>query len=105
MNAAQEIILRFGGASSLARLLGKTPSMVQYWARTGLIPAKWQSALLALAREHGIPLTPRDFIQPSEDRQQAIEIESGVPFTGEWRGILSIGGLELPVSFRLSAVH
>lgn len=107
MSTAQAIIQRFGGASALARLLGKTPGAIQYWARVGTIPARWQVALLALAREQGIDLTPSDFIpEPSNlNGQSEYGGEIGLPREAEWQGVLTIGGFELPVSFRLTAVR
>jgi hypothetical protein len=61
---AKYIIDKFGGQSALAVLLGKTQSTVGYWAKTGVIPAKWQSKLLSLALENSIELAPSDFIGP-----------------------------------------
>jgi hypothetical protein len=61
---AREIIERFGGQSALATLLGKGQSTVSYWAKTGIIPARWQPKLLSLASEHGISLAPDDFMGP-----------------------------------------
>lgn len=61
MNAAQEIIQRFGGQSALAQLLGKGQSTVSYWAKTGIIPAKWRPKLLQLASEKSVNLLPAEF--------------------------------------------
>lgn len=61
MNARQ-IIDKFGGQSALATLLGKGQSTVAYWAKSGVIPAKWQSKLLALGAENGIAIAPSDFM-------------------------------------------
>lgn len=107
MGTAQEIIQRFGGASALARQLGKTPGAVQYWARVGTIPARWQATLLALARDQGIDLSPSDFIpEPSTVDGESIHGgEISFPREAEWQGVLTIGGFELPVSFRLTAVR
>jgi hypothetical protein len=62
MNTAENIIAKFGGQSALAELLGKGQSTVQHWAKVGLIPAKWQTTILDLARSHGILLSPSDFM-------------------------------------------
>lgn len=62
MQSAEIVIGKFGGQTALARLLGKGQSTVQHWAKSGQIPAKWQSELLRLARERGIDLSPGDFI-------------------------------------------
>jgi myo-inositol-1-phosphate synthase len=74
-NAAEQIIGRFGGQSSLANRLGRRQSTVQHWAKTGRIPAQWHKPLLKLAQEKGIALEPRDFvatdmpvIEPSDGR-------------------------------------
>jgi hypothetical protein len=60
---AKEIIEKFGGQTALAKLIGKGQSTVAYWAKTGVIPARWQASLLALATQHGISLTARDFVE------------------------------------------
>lgn len=92
MATTPEIIERFGGQSALARLIGKGPSTVQYWAKTGRIPSKWQPKLLELAASEGISLEPSelgpDLPEPvAEDR----------PPMALWAGILPIGENELPV--------
>ncbi|MRR56611.1 MAG: cell filamentation protein Fic [Deltaproteobacteria bacterium] len=59
---AKQIIEKFGGQSALARLIGKGQTTVAYWARTGIIPAKWHETLLSLAAEQGIKLAADDLI-------------------------------------------
>ncbi|WCT14558.1 P63C domain-containing protein [Mucilaginibacter jinjuensis] len=61
MNAAQNIIEKFGGQTELAQLIGKGQSTIAHWAKTGLIPAKWRTHLLSLAEQKGIDLTSEDF--------------------------------------------
>jgi hypothetical protein len=61
---AREIIDKFGGQTALASLLGKGQSTIAYWARSGAIPAKWQTPLLHLAEARGIPLSAADFMLP-----------------------------------------
>src|SRR6185295_10135523 len=63
---AREIIDRFGGQSALARLIGKGQSTVAYWAKSGVIPAKWQSQLLEIAKTNFVSLTPSDFVSGQE---------------------------------------
>ena len=63
---AEFVIAKFGGQSALARLVGKGQSTVQHWAKSGQIPAQWQSKLLEVARERGIALKPADFMSPAE---------------------------------------
>lgn len=97
MDTAQRVIEKFGGQSALAHLLGKSPSTVQYWAKTGTIPAKWQGQILALAREHGVQLYSGDFINdPEFEAQVASDAELPTP-VAQWPGILKIGSVELPV--------
>ncbi len=60
--AATNVIEKFGGQSALARLLGKGPSTVRYWAHAGTIPAKWHPVLLRLAEERGVDLQPSDLL-------------------------------------------
>src|SRR2546430_2601049 len=62
-NPADRVIRRFGGQTVLARLLGRRQSTVEHWAATGRIPAQWHEPLMALARERGIPLEARDFME------------------------------------------
>ena len=57
------VIGKFGGQTALARLLGKSQSTIQHWAKSGRIPAKWQPELLRLARERGIDLAFSDFVE------------------------------------------
>ncbi|RJP67994.1 MAG: hypothetical protein C4535_09815 [Comamonadaceae bacterium] len=59
---ARDIIDLFGGQSALATALDKGQSTVAYWAKVGVIPAKWHPTLLSLARERGIGLTAGDFV-------------------------------------------
>ncbi len=71
MNPAQDIIGKFGGQTALARFIGKRPSTVQHWASSGVIPARWHSMLLDLARTQGVDLAPSDFVQVSTESRLA----------------------------------
>ncbi|HEY2651857.1 MAG TPA: inositol-3-phosphate synthase [Solirubrobacteraceae bacterium] len=64
-NPAERVIRRFGGQSALATLLGRRQSTVEHWAQTGRIPAQWHQPLLALARQRGISLEAKDFVEIS----------------------------------------
>jgi hypothetical protein len=97
MNSAQSVILKFGGQSALARLIGKRQGTVAYWSRSGKIPAKWQSELLELAASNGVELSAKDFM----DSPGTKTIEHGgkhpkLPKAIHW-GTLPIGDAELPV--------
>src|SRR5947209_10227767 len=81
-NPAERVIRRFGGQSALAQLLGKRQSTVEHWARTGRIPAQWHHALLELARQRGIILEARDFVETSKHH---IEPAAGT------LGVLTVG--------------
>ena len=105
MRTASEIIAQFGGPSALARLLGKTPSTVAYWGRTGVIPARWQATVLMLAKQQGIHLSPQDFIRPADDDVQVLNVEPASQSGIELRGFIKVGDLEVPISFRLDAVR
>jgi DNA-binding transcriptional regulator YdaS (Cro superfamily) len=94
MASTAEIIERFGGQSALARLIGKGPSTVQYWAKADRIPAKWQTKLLELAQEHGIRLEPQE-LGPQAPATPGDELER-IP-EALWAGILPVGSNELPV--------
>ncbi len=61
MNAAQKIVEKFGGQSALASLIGKGQSTVNYWTKTGVIPAKWRPIVLKLAESQNVNITAADF--------------------------------------------
>ena len=65
---AERVIRRFGGQSALAALLGRRQSTVEHWASTGRIPAQWHQPLMSLARQRGVILEAKDFVdsQPQE---------------------------------------
>jgi hypothetical protein len=67
---AREIIEVFGGQSALAELVGKGQSTVAYWAKTGVIPARWQPKLLMIALNKGLPLSAKDFVDAPAPRQE-----------------------------------
>lgn len=73
MGAANSIIQKFGGQSALAKLLNKKQSTVQHWAKTGIIPAKWQATLIEIASRNGIDLTPGDFVVVKSNTTVSIE--------------------------------
>jgi hypothetical protein len=79
MNSAQKVIEKFGGQTALARLLGKRQSMVQYWAKTGIIPAKWHSHLLKIAMVEGIGLQPIEFIDIVSTEISGLEVMPAEP--------------------------
>ncbi len=58
------VILLFGGARPLARLLGKSSSTIVKWQDSvdGHIPSKNHVALLNLAKKRNIELTTSDLI-------------------------------------------
>jgi hypothetical protein len=87
MNAAQKVIAKFGGQSALAGLIGKRQSTVQHWAKTGIIPVKWQTMLLDIARQQGLLLTPSDFL-PKQD--MVVTDNYSLPIA-RWPGVLIIG--------------
>lgn len=60
-SSAQRIIAKFGGQTSLAKLIGRSQSTVQHWAKSGSIPAKWQQRILDIATERGISISRADF--------------------------------------------
>lgn len=113
MNNAKIIVDKFGGQSALAKLIGKGQSTVQYWAHTGIIPARWQPELLRLAKENNIDLIPSDFMpepttintnnnsklsvvahpKPINPRQQTLDlgISKQIEIDGVGMGVLSNG--------------
>jgi myo-inositol-1-phosphate synthase len=81
-NPAQRVIRRFGGQSALAQSLGRRQSTVEHWAGTGRIPAQWHQPLLALARERGINLEARDFMESSQHQIAPADGRLGVLLVG-----------------------
>jgi hypothetical protein len=68
---AARVIDKLGGATSVSTYLGLSISTVCRWTypreaggTAGLIPARWQHPLMAMAREHGVQLGPEDFFEP-----------------------------------------
>lgn len=59
---AKAIIEKFGGQTTLAKLLGKGQSTIAYWAKAGVVPARWHGPLLDLALRNGVPLSAHDFL-------------------------------------------
>ncbi|MDO8717197.1 MAG: bifunctional 3,4-dihydroxy-2-butanone-4-phosphate synthase/GTP cyclohydrolase II [Dehalococcoidales bacterium] len=76
MNTAERVIKKFGTQTQLAKLIGKRQSTVQHWAKTGIIPSKWQGFLLNLADANGIPLTSKDFINNDRPDEQSSALSS-----------------------------
>ncbi len=93
MNPARNVIDKFGGQSALARLIDRDSRTVHNWARTGVIPAKWQGRLLNLARERNVNLSTADFFGDSLPPRK--KNETGKPFA-EWPGFLEFGDREVP---------
>lgn len=93
MSVAERVISKFGGQVALATAIGKRQSTVQHWKKTGLIPARWQSTLLQVARERGIDLGPSDFIESTNVPVPGYESD-GLP-VARWPGTLSIGLAEI----------
>lgn len=98
MNSAQRVIGKFGGQSALAGLLAKSPSTVQHWAKSGIIPAKWHGPILALAKDRGVELYPGDFLESASDSASGLgQDRPCLPPVARWPGTLRIGDVELPV--------
>ena len=93
MTPAQTIIQRFGSQTALAEALGKPQSTVQYWNRTGTIPAKWHPVILKAAQVCGIEIAPSDFAISTDAASHEL---SGSP-VARWPGQLSVGDQEIPV--------
>ena len=92
MNPAEIVISKFGGQSAVAVALGKRQSTVQYWAKTGVVPARWHSQLLAAAQKAAIDLSPGDLVQVPE----VLPAAPTKPIA-KWWGDLQIGEAEIPV--------
>ena len=95
-NSAEQIVNRFGGQSALASLLGRRQSTVQHWVKTGRIPSQWHKALLQLAREKGVSLEAKDFVN-----QERLNI---APAKGKL-GILVVGLGAVTTTFIAGVEH
>lgn len=92
--SARTVIDKFGGQTALAELIGKGQSTVAYWAKTGVIPARWQPKLLQMAVEKGLDLQPSDFLSPVKSEVLMAE-ENAAPKATHW-GELAIGDTQIP---------
>ncbi len=95
MNAAKQIVEKFGGQSALASLLSRNQSTIQHWTKTGTIPAKWHSALLNLATQQGLDLSPGDFLSTPAEVDPVVGEIGNIPKATHW-GDLTIGDAVLP---------
>jgi myo-inositol-1-phosphate synthase len=82
LNPAERIIRRFGGQTTLASLLGRRQSTVEHWASTGRIPAQWQQPLMSIARERGVVVEPKDFVETQAPALAPAEGKVGVMLVG-----------------------
>lgn len=67
MSVAKVIVDKFGGQTALAAAIGKGQSLISYWVKTGNIPSKWHSHIMAVAQQKGISLEWLDFIPGESD--------------------------------------
>src|SRR4051794_14891318 len=96
MSVASNVVAKFGGPGAVAKAIGKGPSTVSYWLKTGSIPSKWQGKLLDLAKEKSISLYPDDFIaDPSDGAELTEEPTAELPVATHW-GELTIGNSVIP---------
>ena len=96
LNPAQRVIARFGGQSALAALLGRRQSTIEHWASTGRVPAQWHQPLMSLARDRGVALEARDFVN-AEAHQIA-------PARGRL-GIMTVGLGAVATTFMAGVEH
>ena len=93
MNAAKNVVAKFGGPAALSKMIDKGQSTIAYWTKTGTIPAKWHSILLRLASDQGIQLSANDFIN-SPDQTEEANFDN-IPKATHW-GELEIGNISIP---------
>jgi hypothetical protein len=92
MNAAQRIISRFGGQTALAEAVHTKQSTIQYWAKTGTIPAKWHRKIAEAAVRRGINLSAGDFSPLASIDDHGLP----APPEARWPGVLTVADDELP---------
>jgi len=90
MNAARDVIDKFGGQSALSTLIVKPQSTIAYWAKTGTIPAKHHSAVLNAAAANGISLSAAELV----NAPVRSEVTTQLP-TARYEGVLPLGNEEL----------
>jgi len=92
MSSVQNVIQKFGSQTALAEALGRPQSTIQYWNKTGSIPAKWHKPILEAASAIGITLSPADITAPPVDLRVSVKAP-----TAKWPGLLPVGEQEIPV--------
>lgn len=61
--STKDVITRLGGMRKLSQMLGhQNHTTVQGWWDRGVIPARQQALVLALAEREGVPLSAADLI-------------------------------------------
>jgi hypothetical protein len=91
MNAAQHIVAKFGSQTALAEALGRPQQTIQYWTKTGLIPAKWHLPIINAATDRGILIDPKDFMVLNSDTSISIQ-----PPEAKWPGVIELNDVEIP---------
>ena len=81
---AKDIVAKFGTQTAVAAMLGINQSSVAHWIKTGVVPAKWHSTLLACATERGIELGAGDFVATPARRKPA------TPVSNEINGLVAV---------------
>lgn len=92
MGIAQKIISTFGGQTALAESLHTKQSTVQYWARTGNIPAKWHRSIIEAAVLRGLPIVGGDLVRGGV----VSPVESYRIPEAKWPGLLPVQEDEVP---------
>ena len=98
MNAAKNVVAKFGGTACLSEVIGKGQSTTSYWTKTGTIPAKWHPVLLQAAANRSIDLSPSDFLEVAPvHAEDEIEADGSkrLPKATHW-GELPLGGASIP---------
>lgn len=87
MTVTERVVQKFGGQSALASALGITQPAVNYWKRTGNIPAKWHAKIMRVAAERGISVTAADLVATPDE---PVEVIDALPHAVA-RGDLTVG--------------
>jgi hypothetical protein len=58
------VLARFGNVRQAAAAIGRSPSVIQYWRKTGRIPAQAQASVLDAAQQQGVSISAADLISP-----------------------------------------
>ena len=96
MKHIEKIVSLFGGQKAFADALQKNTSTVQYWLKKNVIPEKYHTEIIKIAKERGLEITPAELSSLSEiNREPEINLDTYIPRATHW-GELELGNKIFP---------